>query len=200
MIIILDPGHGINTPGKRSPDGSLLEYKYCREIQNLVCDKLEALGYTVVNTVLTDEDVSLSKRCKIANNFCNTYGNKNCLLVSIHCNAAGFGEKWMNASGWSVYISNNASSNSKKLANHLFDAAQKQNLKMRKPKPDQKYWTQNLAMCRDTKCPAVLTENLFQDNKKDVEFLLSEKGKNAIVNLHVDGIIQYINELQQNKN
>ena len=105
----------------------------------------------------------------------------------------------MNASGWSVYISNNASSNSKKLANHLFDAAQKQNLKMRKPKPDQKYWTQNLAMCRDTKCPAVLTENLFQDNKKDVEFLLSEKGKNAIVNLHVDGIVQYINELQKNK-
>nr|DAT77576.1 MAG TPA: MurNAc-LAA [Caudoviricetes sp.] len=29
-------------------------------------------------------------------------------------------------------------------------------------------------MCRDTKCPAVLTENLFQDNKEDVEFLLSE--------------------------
>lgn len=32
-------------------------------------------------------------------------------------------------------------------------------------------------MCRDTKCPAILTENLFQDNKEDVDFLLSEKGK-----------------------
>jgi N-acetylmuramoyl-L-alanine amidase len=141
MIIILDPGHGVNTPGKRSPDGSLLEYKYCREIQNLVCDKLESLGYTVVNTVLTDEDVSLSKRCKIANNFCNIYGNKNCLLVSIHCNAAGFGDKWMNASGWSVYISNNASSNSKKLAECLFNSAQKLGLKTRQPEPSQKYWT-----------------------------------------------------------
>jgi N-acetylmuramoyl-L-alanine amidase len=49
-------------------------------------------------------------------------------------------------------------------------------------------------MCRDTKCPAVLTENLFQDNKKDVEFLLSEKGKETIVNLHVEGIINYINQ------
>ena len=194
MIIILDPGHGVNTPGKRSPDGSLLEYKYCREIQNLVCDKLESLGYTVVNTVLTDEDVSLSKRCKIANNFCDIYGNKNCLLVSIHCNAAGFGNKWMNASGWSVYISNNASSNSKKLAECLFNSAKKLGLKTRQPEPSQKYWTQNLAMCRDTKCPAVLTENLFQDNKKDVEFLLSEKGKETIVNLHVQGIINYINQ------
>ena len=194
MIIILDPGHGINTPGKRSPDGSLLEYKYCREIQNLVCDKLESLGYTVVNTVLTDEDMSLSKRCKIANNFCDIYGNKNCLLVSIHCNAAGFGNKWMNASGWSVYISNNSSSNSKKLAECLFNSAQKLGLKTRQPEHNKKYWTQNLAMCRDTKCPAVLTENLFQDNKKDVEFLLSEKGKETIVNLHVEGITNYINQ------
>lgn len=200
MIIILDAGHGIDTQGKRSPDGKLLEYKYCREIRDKISDALEYLGYTVVYTTFSEYDVSLKNRCNIVNQFCKSFGNQNCLLVSIHCNAAGFGEKWMNASGWSVYIYDKASSNSKNLANHLFDAAEKQNLKTRKPKPDQKYWTQNLAMCRDTKCPAVLTENLFQDNKKDVEFLLSEKGKNAIVNLHVDGIIQYINELQQNKN
>lgn len=200
MIIILDAGHGIDTKGKKSPDGKLLEYKYCREIRDKISDALEYLGYTVVYTTLSEYDVSLKNRCNTVNQFCKSFGNQNCLLVSIHCNAAGFGEKWMNASGWSVYIYNKASSNSKNLANHLFDAAEKQNLKTRKPKLDQKYWTQNLAMCRDTKCPAVLTENLFQDNKKDVEFLLSEKGKNAIVNLHVDGIIQYINELQQNKN
>ena len=30
---------------------------------------------------------------------------------------------------------------------------------------------------KHTKCPAVLTENLFQDNKEDVGFLLSEEGK-----------------------
>jgi len=26
MLILLDPAHGHNTPGKRSPDGTLLEY------------------------------------------------------------------------------------------------------------------------------------------------------------------------------
>jgi N-acetylmuramoyl-L-alanine amidase len=47
----------------------------------------------------------------------------------------------MNASGWSVYISNNASSNSKKLAECLFNSAQKLELKTRQPEPSQKYWT-----------------------------------------------------------
>ena len=32
IIIIIDNGHGINTPGKCSPDKSLLEWKYTREI------------------------------------------------------------------------------------------------------------------------------------------------------------------------
>ena len=40
--------------------------------------------------------------------------------------------------------------------------------------------------------PAVLTENLFMTNKNEVDFLLSEEGKKAIINLHVDGIVNYI--------
>jgi N-acetylmuramoyl-L-alanine amidase len=47
-------------------------------------------------------------------------------------------------------------------------------------------------MCRDTQCPAVLTENLFQDNRADVTFLFSQAGRNAIVQAHVDGIIKYM--------
>ena len=61
--------------------------------------------------------------------------------------------------------------------------------------PKEKYWVQSLAMTRDTACPAVLTENLFQDNREDVDFLLSEEGKQAITKLHVDSIIQYIKSL-----
>ena len=45
---------------------------------------------------------------------------------------------------------------------------------------------------RHTSCPAVLTENLFMDNRQDVAFLESEEGSRAIVGLHVDGILQYI--------
>lgn len=56
------------------------------------------------------------------------------------------------------------------------------------------YWVQNLAICRDTKCPAVLTENLFMDNKDDAGYLLSDNGFQSIVDLHVNGIINYISK------
>ena len=42
--------------------------------------------------------------------------------------------------------------------------------------------------------PAVLTENLFQDNRDDVTFLLSDEGKEVITSLHVKAIISYIEE------
>ena len=44
-----------------------------------------------------------------------------------------------------------------------------------------------------TGCPAVLTENMFQDNHEDVAWLASAEGKRAIVKLHADGIEAYIN-------
>lgn len=47
---------------------------------------------------------------------------------------------------------------------------------------------------KHTKCPSVLTENLFQDNREDVAFLLSDEGKEVITALHVNGIMSYIKE------
>ena len=50
----------------------------------------------------------------------------------------------------------------------------------------------NFYILKHTKCPAVLTENLFQDNREDVDFLLSEEGKQTMVSLHVDAIMKYL--------
>lgn len=36
MKILIDNGHGKETPGKRSPDGRLKEYAYTREIADRV--------------------------------------------------------------------------------------------------------------------------------------------------------------------
>lgn len=195
MKILLDNGHGENTPGKRSPDGKLREYLYAREIASMIYNELYNRDYDVELLVPETTDISLSERCKRANEIAKELGNKNVLLVSIHCNAAGNGSTWMGAKGWSVFVSNNASTNSKLLADCLYDAAEQQKLKLRTERPGQKYWQQSLAICRDTNCPAVLTENLFQDNKEDVEFLLSKEGKEAIAKLHVDGIIKYISKI-----
>lgn len=140
MIILLDAGHGESTPGKRSPDGRLREYKYCREIANEVKKQLIDKGFEVELVVADDTDVPLMQRCREVNQYCDKYGKTNTVLVSIHCNAAGSGTDWMSARGWSVFISNNSSSKSKKLAECLFNAAQDEKLTLRKYSQTQVYW------------------------------------------------------------
>lgn len=207
MLIVLGTAHRRREPGKQSPDGRLKECVYSREICRDVATKLRAEGYKVeidyesldlpktmqTSNFTTERNRELAMRVNYVNELCRQNGSKNVLYVSIHVNAAGIGGKWLNASGWQVCISTQASQRSKTLANCLYDAAEKQELKMRKPTPTQKYWPQSLYVLNKTNCPAVLTENLFQDNKEDVDFLLSEKGRQAIVDLHVEGIKTFIN-------
>ena len=199
MKILIDNGHGVETPGKRSPDGRLREYAYCREIAAALVERLQAAGYDARLLVPEPNDVPLDKgvdsRVKRVNGICTRLGASNVLLVSIHCNAAGSKGQWLTARGWSVFVSQNASQKSKWLAESLADAAAAQGLKVRKPLATQKYWEKSLALCRETLCPAVLTENLFQDNKQDVEYLLSPAGKAAVIQLHFDGIQNYLKKL-----
>ena len=192
MKILIDNGHGVDTAGKRSPDGSLREYKYAREIAGRIVSELRKQGFDAERIVTEENDISLRERCQRVNAICNRLGTKNVILVSVHCNAAGNGSQWMNARGWSAHVSLNASTQSKAFARALIKVAENEGLKVRKYAHQVPYWEQNLAICRDTNCPAVLTENLFQDNKEDVAFLLSEAGKETIVSLHVKGIINYL--------
>ena len=207
-IIVLGTAHRMREPGKESPDKRLKECKYSREICSEVAAKLRAYGCKVEtdyepldlpktmqsSIVKQERNSELAMRVNYVNEICRQKGAKNVLYVSIHVNAVGTDDKWHDANGWQVCVSDRASEGSKKLANCLFDAAKKNNLKMRQPTAAQKYWPQNLFVLNNTKCPAVLTENLFQDNKKDVDFLLSNEGRHAIARLHVEGILKYIGE------
>jgi N-acetylmuramoyl-L-alanine amidase len=194
MIVLIDNGHGANTPGKCSPDGRLKEYKSAREIAKLTVDGLKAKGVNAILLVPEENDISLKERCKRANKYCEKYGAKNVLLVSIHHNAAGADGKWHEARGFSAHVSLNASGRSKALAQYLWSEALMQGLKGNRSVPEVKYIAQNLAICRDTRCAAVLTENLFQDNKDDVEFLLDDEGKNKVATMHVTAINEYIKD------
>ena len=192
MKVLIDNGHGSNTAGKCSPDGTLREYAYTREIAKRIVEALNREGYDAERIVTEETDISLKERCARVNAVCRKLGTKNVLLISVHNNAAGSGGQWMTARGFSAHVSLNASSGSKQLAKLLWQEAIKLGLKGNRSVPSEMYITQNLAMCRDTMCAAVLTENLFQDNKEDVSFLLSEEGKSAITALHVEGIKSFI--------
>ena len=49
--------------------------------------------------------------------------NRKAISISVHNNAAGADGKWHSAKGWQVYISLNASNNSKRLAKIFYDEA-----------------------------------------------------------------------------
>ena len=68
--ILLDNGHGYDTPGKRSPiwpDGSqLFEWEFNRDIVSRIEILLKKAGISCVRLVPEKEDISLSERCKRA--------------------------------------------------------------------------------------------------------------------------------------
>ncbi|WP_336527530.1 N-acetylmuramoyl-L-alanine amidase [Bacteroides acidifaciens] len=189
MKILIDNGHGKETPGKCSPDGRLKEYAYTREIADRLVTGLQNEGIDAQRIVPGENDVALFERVRRVNAF-----GKDAILVSIHCNAMGSGAEWMSASGWSVFVGVNASMNSKRLARQLAQVALNRKVKVRRPSPQKLYWTANFYICQQTNCPAVLVENFFQDNKEDVEFLLSEEGKQCVTNILLEGITNYLKE------
>ena len=199
ITIILGTAHQKSILGKGSPDGKLKEYQYSRKIVKSIYSILKDMGYQVFIDV-TDDDLNLTQskelvtRCQIVNNLVKQH--KNCIYVSIHLNAAGADGKWHEGTGWEIYTSP-GKTKSDTLATYIYNAAKKnlENVKMRTDFSDGDADKEaNLYVLKNTNCPAVLTENFFQDNKKDVDYLLSDEGFNAIVRLHVEGILQYIKD------
>lgn len=194
MKILIDPGHGRNTPGKCSPDGRFREYQYTREIAAAVVARLQVLGHDAQLLVPEQEDISLSERCRRVNAICQALGPRNVILISIHVNAAGRGDRWYDATGWCAYTTR-GDTRADALATSLYEAA-KFHL------PDQRLRTDytdgapdleaDFYILRHSLPPAVLVENFFMDSRRDYEFLLSADGQQAIVNLHVDGICRYL--------
>ena len=198
--IILGTAHLKSTPGKCSPDKKFFEYQYSREICKSLYAIFKNMGYNVFIDI-EDDDVAnttptkeLVLRCKIVNDLVKKY--KDCIYVSIHVNAAGGDGKWHEATGWEAYTTKGVTK-ADKLATCLYKAAEF-NLKGKKIRkdtgdgdPDKEA---GFYVLKNTKCPAVLTENFFQDNKKDVEYLNSTLGFHQILRLHVEGILTYLKD------
>ena len=199
MKILIDNGHGNNTPGMRSPDGKFLESIYTREIAKKLQADLIDRGYDAELLTPEDDDIPLSERVRRVNLACLRYGKSNVILISIHVNAAGLGSKWLNATGWSCYTCK-GQTQSDKLAECLYESAAKyfQDRKIstdyaRDGDPD---WEENFYLLRKSHCVAVLSENFYMDNRSDLEYLQSKTGKQAIIDTHVEGIIEYLLEHQ----
>jgi len=165
----------------------------------MVKAKLETYGIDVFIT--TDEsrdkntDLGLSKRAQRANDYVKKSGKKG-LFISIHADAHGYGDQWTSANGWSAYTTV-GKTKSDDFADYLYDAAEKilkpKGCSIRSDKSDgDRDKESNFTVIMKANMPAVLTENLFYTNIKDTEFMLSDEGKQAITDVHVRGILNYL--------
>ena len=200
LVVMLDNGHGEETPGKRSPDGKFREYAYTREIVSMIKSKLEELGIEYYIVVPETRDVKLKTRVSRANKKYEEIKKqgKKAVFISVHVNAAKSGE-WYTARGWSGWTSKGQTGGDK-LADCLYKAAHEildpKSIKIRTDKSDgDEDWESNFTVITETSMPACLTENFFMDNKEDVAYLTSEEGKQDVVNIHVEGIKKYIKNI-----
>ena len=182
--VVLDPGHGVETAGKRSPDGTYLEHEFTLDMAKRIKAILERHGVSVTLTRADEHDVSLVERVRISN------AAKPDLFVSIHSNAAGSGAKWMNARGFGIYTSvpgDGAKRN--KAAKAILRRAQEAGIHL---------WGGGLhhndelyVLCR-TDAPAVLIEHLFHDNKEDTALLKDPEYREKMAVVDCKGILDYL--------
>lgn len=205
--VILDAGHSSQTPGKCSPDKSLYEWKWNREVLELVKQRLDQLyiKYYVLHPENTTLNGSESKDLIVRANRANARYKENkakgitTILISIHVNAAGNGTSWMNATGWSAWTSVGQTGGDK-LADALYDAAEEYlnplELRIRIDMSDKdRDYESNFYILKKTNCPACLVENFFMDSKTDIDLLKSDFGKGVCANIIAKGVLNYCSKL-----
>ncbi len=199
MKILLDNGHGgiINgeyqTPGKRSPmwaDGSqLFEGDFNRKIVNGIARELEERDIEYEILVPELEDIRLSERVKRA----NKNDPNGSLYLSIHSNAGG-------GNGFEVYTSPGQSM-SDDVATLFGEEFKKTfpNRPLRADFDDGDLDKENrFYVLTKTKMPSILTENFFMDNEDECKnILMTEDGRERIVEFHVNAIEDMINVLTE---
>lgn len=191
LRILLDNGHGKETPGKRSPvwpDGSqLFEYELNRDIVRRIARLLAHKGVAFDILVPELTDVPLYARANRANHICSVNGADNCLLLSIHANAGG-------GTGWEVWTSRGqtaADDYAKIFYRHASAALPEWRMRVDTTDgdPDKE---SDFTILKKTVCPAVLTENFFMDSERDCRFILSDEGRDRIARMHFDAILECV--------
>lgn len=196
MLFIIDPGHGgiidgkYMTAGKRSPklpDGSVLYEGVNNRINaRLIVDALEEEGLNAKLLVDSNEDVALGRRVVDVNWLAQ---GEECVLISIHSDAAGNGVEFHPAKGFSAFHYTNASAKSKRMAN-IIQSELKTNLgSMSK---DRGVRSANFYLLRKTNCPAVLLELGFHTNLEEVQKMQTLEWRQAVVKSVVNACKSYL--------
>ena len=194
---IIDSGHGgidlktgrYVTPGKRSPiwdDGSqYFEGVGNRLIAKVLAAQLREVGIKHEFTVSPDNsiDLSLSKRCQIANEIHGREQGKT-VFISIHSNASEH-EK---AEGYEVFTSPGITKADQYAKIWLAKMAQTFPTHKNRGAKEARFYV----LVR-TLSPAILVETMFHTNERECKILQSHAGRNQIAQALFETIIEIEN-------
>ena len=179
--IVLDAGHGYNTPGKRTPDGSMREWQFNSAVASLIESALK--NYENVEVLRVDDrtgktDVPLKTRTDKANAWkANVY-------ISIHANAAGSG--WNEANGIETYVYISKPKEAYELAKVVQDKLVKAT-----GRRNRGVKTADFHVLRETKMAAILCECGFMTNKEEASLLKSDSYRQKVANAIVEGLAAF---------
>lgn len=184
MKIAIDCGHTASTAGKRSPDGTLREYEFNRDVGKRLEKHLKRHGLsTLLIAPVGDDD--LMGRCETANEWGADY------FISIHANA--FENTWNAANGWSIFVVSRGGQ-AEKLAKAIYaESVPYLGLKDRiKSQGGGKILTEPFIVLKHTDMPAVLVEHGFYTNLQECERLKTSEFREMCAIADAKGILRHL--------
>ena len=188
-LVILDAGHGIDTPGKRSPIWSnntqLFEWKFNRDIVDSIIGYLQVANISYVKLIEESQDISLKERVDRINTIYKENKDKyKVYLISIHGNAA---DNAPTANGIEVFTSI-GETKSDTIAEVFYSKLKNLGWKMRPNRSNKGGKEENFYILKNSHCPAVLTENGFYTNEEECKKMLDYYWQKEIALAHYKAI------------
>ena len=174
ITVVLDAGHGGDDAGAQSTDGTIKE----KDINLAIVKKIKELNTNdKINIILTrDNDIYQSPFDKV--DF--TKKQDPALFISFHIDSGPI-DSANTKTGMSIFIPKDENSNaarSKTLASIIINTFSANYGLPVAQNPNQRQ--KGIWVLKGNTCPAVLIEAGFMNNKKDLDYLLTEKAKETI--------------------
>jgi N-acetylmuramoyl-L-alanine amidase len=195
----IDAGHGPLTQGKKSPifkanwwkiGSRFFEFEFNRDIARRLCAMLSEAGVEYMVTVPLDPNHQIGDALKLRVDRANAHeSEKQKIFLSIHSNAGPteVQDAWSDAHGVETWFFHGSKIGAK-LATIFNDHIVKATLlKDRgiKSKEEKQFY-----VLRKTQMLAILTENGFYNNRREVEQLLRDDFRQTIAKAHFDAIVE----------
>ena len=186
-VVVVDPGHGGNDSGAKSPAGEVFEKQLNLAIGKLVAQELSLQGATVIETRNTDVFIPLKERGEIANR------NNATFFVSVHINS----NRVSNSSSGTITFYRGGNTMSQLLAECIHNE-----IKQIPGMPSMGIWSDTriystgFAVLRYSKMPGVLLELGFINNAKDRKRMMEKDYHERVAQAVVKGIRVYLGDVK----